>query len=135
MDAVWAGVIGGGIGGVTGLLGSLGSPFVLWRVESKKLDKLQQAEKADATREYQRGLVREWREGIQAAHVAHRNTRRQSPELNPELTGLAWFESLRPNLKLDENDIRTIAETFHDSASVVMLSREVARVEKDWGLT
>ncbi|MEU6563146.1 hypothetical protein [Nocardia nova] len=138
VNPVWAGVIGGAIGSGTTALVSLASPFLLWRTESKKMDKTREAEKQAAQTQHRRDLVREWREGLAEAvkqgHEAQvKYDQGEEYSLQP-LTGRAWFESLRSHLKFDSKTLFQVDENFHVTENAKRISNEIARIEKEWGL-
>ncbi|MFD9666074.1 hypothetical protein ACFWAY_31370 [Rhodococcus sp. NPDC059968] len=137
VDPVWAGVIGGAIGGFFTSAVSLLGPRVNWGIESRKLDKLHETEMSKTRQEHRRAMVAEWRIGIHEEHekrVQKERDRGSGPSYLESLSGLRWFESLRPRLTIEANAINEISWSFEDSDKVEELSAEVARIEKEWGL-
>jgi hypothetical protein len=110
-----------------------------------------QHEQLQAEAETRRLKVREWREGLAAAHKAFkewemidRYSRREglSKNLDPEpnLVGQAWFQSLReylspegaPNQFTTPNFYRTGSERVADDDAADVLGREISRIEREW---
>jgi hypothetical protein len=69
------------------------------------------------------------------AHVEMRTAREEGRLARPDVTGQAWFESLRPHLKLESLPKERAGEVgVHDPNGVRELSEEISRIEKEWGL-
>ncbi|MEV6661790.1 hypothetical protein [Nocardia fluminea] len=135
VDPIWAGVIGGATGSITTAIVSLFSPRVLWSMEERKLNVLNEAARESAKLEHRRALVKEWRDGLQAARdelIAHQDQQLESS--SPELTGRAWFESLRTHLAFDQREMWDIINNLDNSDTVAKLSVAIADIEQRWGL-
>lgn len=70
-------------------------------------------------------VLREWRAGLAEARDTYRQWAAGPRDTDaPNVVGAAWFESLR--------QYRTAHEIVCDNPTVVMLSLEIGRIEKDW---
>ncbi|BBX69406.1 hypothetical protein MPSYJ_28670 [Mycolicibacterium psychrotolerans] len=118
------------------MLISLATPFVGWRIESRKLDRAEESDKLRALREHRQALVKEWREGLHDAHTQafDRQQADSPPPARGALVGHPWFESLRPLLDLTETQIFQLDYGFADEENVVLLAEEISRIERVWGL-
>jgi hypothetical protein len=90
-------------------------------------------------------LLAEWHEGLAAAHNAYhqwivhlnRPGAEKSEFLNPDIpdaVGTAWFEKLRPYISEtgDAADYRYASSVHCEEGVVVVLSLEIARIERQW---
>lgn len=160
VDPVWAGVIGTAVGALAGSATSLLSPLILWRTESKRLkvehsnavelsakQHTQELERLaeegkQADQEYRRGLVSQWRDGLEKAAEELRQREFQEshnyavPDL-PNLQAMQWFASLRPHLDSSLDWVQIIHGggyySYSDSDGP-QLAAEIARIERAWGL-
>lgn len=156
MDPVWIGTVSA-IGGAsaTGLFAWLKSIA----------DNRSREREAEAQREYERNerttqrdherrvalltqrqqQVREWRDGLAAAHTEYQqwlNSLKDEPQGSPafvdpdtpDAAGTAWFQSLRPHLSDSvEGALYYGAMELHcDSEAMVLLTHEIARIEEEW---
>jgi hypothetical protein len=126
---VWTTVIPAIISGLLGAgVASVVAPWSNWGVEKRRSD-----------REYRRGLIQSWRNGI--AELTSEK----------EALGTGWYESLRPHLTSDEilkvegeyvpPGPRTFVVPADPGAPAVgrkpeidLLARAVTRVEREWKL-
>ena len=80
-------------------------------------------------------VLREWRAGLAEARDTYRQWAAGPRDTDaPNVVGAAWFESLRPYLPGtgEGSQYRTALEVACDNPTVVMLSLEIGRIEKDW---
>ena len=78
--------------------------------------------------------VNQWRTGLAAARDAYRQWA-SGPRTGdaPNVVGDAWFEALRPHLTTgDAAKFRTAHEVHCDNATLILLSLEIGRIEKEW---
>lgn len=159
VDPVWVGVIGTAVGGVVGSATSLLSPLILWVTEQKRL-MLEQAnakeladqkhrhdlerlaeESRQADRIHKRKLVDEWRSEVSAFESEYSEAISNAPngsrlDIRMDPTGKLWFESLKPQLNRETQDIRWLVDFGHgwSAGTAGALFDEIARIERDWGL-
>jgi hypothetical protein len=89
--------------------------------------------------------IREWREGLDAAHTEYRSwyakrnaqgpkpvSANYTPE--PNIVGAAWFQSLRPHLLETDRlrSYRTHDDIQCDDDAADVLSEEIGRIERVW---
>lgn len=133
VDPIWVGVIGGAIGSGAALLTSWTTPFIAWRVESRKLDRVESADSKRALDLRRSERIEQWREGVfEAYREAGQRTGAVSD--GSVLRGRAWFESLRPHVSLSQQQVQDIDEKFPMYSAVKALADEVARIEREWKL-
>jgi hypothetical protein len=79
--------------------------------------------------------IHRWRSGLADARDAYRQwacgPRNDDP---PNVVGDQWFESLRPYLPTtgEAAEFRTAHEVHCDNPTLMLLSLEIGRVEKEW---
>lgn len=142
IDPIWAGVVGGAVGGgFTTLATILGA-----RNERKgrldELDKTRDIAEDKARREYKQKLVTDWRRGLAEVTASYLIWDRKSRKLEPAgdepmLFGQTWFESLRPHLTRSQTPVPGRDDTIssiYEPTDDEELSTEIARIEREWGL-
>jgi len=80
-------------------------------------------------------VVREWRAGLASARDTYRQWAAGPRDTEaPNVVGAEWFESLRPYLPGtgEAAHHRTALDVQCDNPTVVTLSLEIGRIEKDW---
>lgn len=135
MDAAMMGlagtVVGAAVAGGVVLVKSVAETWLPGAVASA--DQKRQAHMDLHSRRHD--VLREWRAGLAGARDAHRQWATGSPKTEaPNVVGAEWFESLRPYLS-DSGDAaqyRTACEVHCDNPTLVALSLEIGRIEKDW---
>ena len=79
--------------------------------------------------------VQQWRSGLAAARDAYQQWAR-GPRVDdpPCVVGDEWFEGLRPHLPTtgEAAKYRTAQEVHCDNATLMLLSLEIGRVEREW---
>jgi hypothetical protein len=79
--------------------------------------------------------VQRWRTGLAEARDAYRQWA-CGPRNDdaPNVVGDEWFEALRPHLPTtgDAANFRTAHEVHCDNPTVMLLSLEIGRIEKEW---
>ncbi|WP_096291237.1 hypothetical protein [Mycobacterium ahvazicum] len=79
--------------------------------------------------------IQQWRSGLAGARDAYRQwscgPRVDDP---PNVVGDEWFEGLRPHLSItgEAAKFRTAHEVHCDNPTLMQLSLEIGRVEKEW---
>ena len=135
MDGMTMGLMGAVVGasamGVAGVARSAADTFLPRMVEDnnhKHQIKMQlHAQRCDA--------VNQWRTGLADARDAYRKWACGSrTEDAPNVVGDAWFEALRPQLPTtgDAAKFRTAHEVHCDNPTLILLSLEIGRIEKEW---
>ena len=79
-------------------------------------------------------VLREWRSGLAGARDTYQQWAAGPQDSDaPNVAGAEWFESLRPYLP-DTGDAayRTAHNVHCDNPTLVALSLEIGRIEKDW---
>ena len=75
-------------------------------------------------------VVKGWRAGLASARDTYRQWAAEPRDTEPpNVVGAEWFESLRPYLP---DPYRTAHDVQCDNPTVVTLSLEIGRIEKDW---
>ncbi|MBB1025068.1 MULTISPECIES: hypothetical protein [unclassified Dietzia] len=150
MDPAWAVVVGAAVGAAGPALTGLLAPKFQWQAKRSELDLA-----------YKRDIVASWRSGLAEA-MQERD--RQTDEAEAKLeagarhvttrfrsigTRTAWFLSLYPHLNWEDEQVRTnvadIADkvdpsmiyevnVWIDDSGALVLAKEIARIEKAWGL-
>ena len=80
-------------------------------------------------------LVREWRAGMAGARDTYRRWAAGPRDADaPNVVGDEWFESLRPHLSTtgDHAQYRTAHDVQCDNPTVILLSLEIGRIDKEW---
>lgn len=159
VDPVWAGVIGTAVGGVVGSATSLLSPLILWRTEQKRLvleqtnakELAEQKQRHDlerlaeesrqADRIHKRKLVDDWRFEVSNLESDYSEASDNAPvgsrlEIKMDPTGYPWFESLKPHLNREIQDVQWLVDYRHgwSVGTASALFDEIARIERGWGL-
>lgn len=119
--------------------------------EAKQAEAQRQHEQQQSEAEVRMLKVREWREGLAAAHKEFNEwqminqssrpmgaSRKLVPK--PNLVGRAWFQSLREYLSEDgkvneysmPNHYRTGSQLPPDDDAADVLGREISRIEREW---
>jgi len=116
-------------GTVVGAAGAVGVGLVTSMAESWMpggAGRQQQKRQAQVELQSRRhDVLREWRAGLAEARDTYRQWAAGPRDTDaPNVVGAAWFESLR--------QYRTAHEIVCDNPTVVMLSLEIGRIEKDW---
>ncbi|MEJ6536120.1 MAG: hypothetical protein QNL98_02565 [Mycobacterium sp.] len=135
MDAAMMGlagtVVGAAVVGGVGLVRSMADswfPGVVANTEQRR-----QAQVDLQSRRHD--VLREWRAGLAEARDTYRQWAAGPRDTDPpNVVGAEWFESLRPYLPGtgEGSQYRTALEVACDNPTVVMLSLEIGRIEKDW---
>lgn len=79
--------------------------------------------------------VRVWRSGLCSASNAYRQWEARSRDTHaPNVVGDEWFEGLRPHLPTtgEAAKFRTAYEVRCDNPTLMVLSLEIGRIEKEW---
>lgn len=79
--------------------------------------------------------VQRWRTGLADARDAYRKWECGPPvDDAPNVVGDEWFEGLRPHLPItgEAAKYRTAHEVHCDNPTLMVLSLEIGRVEKEW---
>jgi hypothetical protein len=123
---VWPAIIGGISGLVTGVLGALGAPWAKWRVD-----------RAQATREWRRERLEEWRAGLAESE-------RLDALSDRTFLLLPWYASLRRHLTESErNEVEftsdnitytVVAGTYHRHDLARMLADRIDALASGWEL-
>lgn len=161
MDPVWVGVIGAAIGGFFGALTSWIAPFAQWLVTRREQRQQRRRDLVDSWRD---GVSAAWKEeeawrdletrtGTGPGYVPGEAWFMSlSPYLdaeNPEvadLLGLAdrakkpWWTKKEPEVKVPEKPGQPIQRrrapaVSVDESTLMVLIEEIARIEREWGLT
>ena len=79
-------------------------------------------------------VVREWRAGLAGARDTYQQWTASPDDTDaPNVVGDQWFESLRPYLPDTGAAAYRTAHVVHcDNPTLVALSLEIGRIEKDW---
>ena len=80
-------------------------------------------------------VLKQWRSGLAGARDTYRQWAAGPRDIEaPNVVGAEWFESLRPYLPGtgEAAQYRTAHEVQCDNPTVVTLSLEIGRIEKDW---
>ena len=129
-------VVGAAVVGGVGLVRSMAEswmPGVVANTEQKRQVQVElQSRRHD--------VLREWRAGLAESRDTYRQWAAGPRDTDaPNVVGAAWFESLRPYLPGtgeaatgEPAQYRTAHEIVCDNPTVVMLSLEIGRIEKDW---
>lgn len=124
-------VVGAAVVGGVGLVRSMADswfPGVVANTEQRR-----QAQVELQSRRHD--VLREWRAGLAEARDTYRQWAAGPRDTDPpNVVGAEWFESLRPYLPGtgEGSQYRTALEVACDNPTVVMLSLEIGRIEKDW---
>jgi hypothetical protein len=134
MDMVMMGLMGMVVGasavGIAGVARSAADtllPGMLENNNNKHQMKIQlHSQRCDA--------VQRWRTGLADARDAYRRWECGPRVDAPNVVGDEWFEGLRPHLPTtgEAAKYRTAHEVDCDNATLMLLSLEIGRVEKDW---
>jgi hypothetical protein len=137
VDAGWFAVIGAAVGG---------APQVITAVIQRGGARAQRKhDAAAALLSHRQQQVRQWREGLEAAHTEYqrflhkiqneppRSQAFTNPEI-PDAVGTAWFQSLRPHLSEtgEAAQYRNTVELHCSTDAVVTLTFEIDRIERQW---
>ena len=79
--------------------------------------------------------IRHWRAGLAHARDVYRQWEAGARDKDaPNAVGDEWFEGLRPHLPTtgDAAKYRTAHEVNCDNATLMLLSLEIGRIEKEW---
>ncbi len=79
--------------------------------------------------------IQRWRAGLSRARDAYQQWARGSREADaPSVVGDEWFEGLRPHLPTtgEAAKYRNACELHCDNETLVQLSLEIGRIEKEW---
>jgi hypothetical protein len=84
-----------------------------------------------------RDAVKEWRAGLAGAREIYRQWAAGPRDDDaPNVVGDQWFEALRPYLPTEGEaaQCRSAHEVHCDNPTVVLLSLEIGRIEREWGV-
>lgn len=143
-----AGAVGAGVPPVVAAAIQRGNDKAQRRHDADQADLDRQAAATEAINTARRQQVREWRDGLEAAHKEYQEwqlvTRggRNSDAMEPPLVGMAWFQSLRehlstegaPNQRGKPNVYREVPTLPADDDAADVLSKEISRIAREWGL-
>lgn len=143
IDPLWAGAAGGAVAGASTCLATYLTARSARLTRKEELRAAAESAESGAKRAYRQQLVKQWREGLAGSAKADENWERErtirgdSDEPIPDLVGLEWFESLRPHLDRTnaENADLLRQSVYYSSSKALVISDEIARVEKVWDLT
>jgi hypothetical protein len=135
MDGAMMGIAGAVVGasamGMAGVARSAADTF-LPRMVSDTNHKHQLKMQLHAQRHE---TVQRWRAGLAGARDAYRQWAcGPRSEDAPNVVGDEWFEALRPHLSTtgDAAEFRTAHEVHCDNPTLITLSLEIGRIEKEW---
>ena len=113
-------IIAGGVGLVTGAIGSLIAPWVQWGIEKKRRKHERRLE-----------LIHSWRELL-----SHENFDRGALLNNPSYGPLRDLldEKVRKEIERPSNHITVVIDSPTSNHDRDLVLREIARIEKSWGL-
>ncbi len=124
-------LVGASAVGVVGVARSVADTFLPGMVENtshKHQIKMQlHAQRHEA--------VQRWRTGLAGARDAHRQWACGPRDADaPNVVGDEWFEGLRPHLPTtgEAAKFRTAHEVHCDNPTLMLLSLEIGRVEREW---
>ncbi len=124
-------VVGASAMGVAGIVQSIADSYFPGAAAAKdhkhQLNVNLQAQRYEA--------VRMWRSGLCSASSSYRQWETGSRDNEPpNVVGNEWFEGLRPHLPTagEAAKFRTAREIHCDNQTLMVLSLEIGRIEKDW---
>lgn len=124
-------VVGASAMGIGGIAKSIAEAYVPGVAAAK--DRRQQMNVDLQARRYE--AVRVWRSGLCSASNAYRQWEDGSRDTHaPNVVGDEWFEGLRPHLPTtgEAAKFRTAYEVRCDNPTLMVLSLEIGRIEKEW---
>jgi hypothetical protein len=124
-------VVGAALVGGVGLVKSMAETWLPGVVAGSEQKRQSQVD----LQSHRHDVVREWRAGLAGARDTYRQWAAGPRDTDaPNVVGSEWFESLRPYLPStgDAAQYRTAHEVQCDNPTLVVLSLEIGRIEKDW---